>query len=140
MRMSDNKEIAAKLMADAGRSILRDRGPIHGPTEASFEMIGEMWAVYLRHVRRVRQSDVVLPEDVAQMLSMLKKSRSVYGDPHHSDNYADDIGYSALAGMLRLPDPNGGHNQTQENISHLKEALEDAANALVSGHGNSRDS
>lgn len=103
--MSDNRRKAAMLLKVAADTILRDRPSVHGSAENSFEMIGDMWTVYLRHVRRVRGRDSVLPEDVAEMMAMLKKCRKVYGDVLNEDNDVDDIGYTALSGMLRLPDP-----------------------------------
>lgn len=103
--MSDNREVAKNILVEATRTIMTDRPGVHGSAEQSFNMIGHLWTVYMRHVRRVRGNDIVKPEDVAQMMVLLKMSRSVYGDPNNVDNFVDAIGYEALAGMLQLPDP-----------------------------------
>lgn len=103
--MSDNRNVAKRLLTTAGKTVLQDRPGVHGSAENSFEMIGDMWTVYLRHCKRVRGYDTIRPEDVAEMMSMLKKARKVYGDAMNDDNDVDDIGYTALGGMLRLPDP-----------------------------------
>jgi len=120
--MSDNREVAAGLLKAAAQTILRDRPGVHGSAENSFEMIGEMWTVYLRHVRSVRKSDIIRPEDVSEMMAMLKKARKVYGDPMNDDNDVDDIGYTALGGMLRLPENKFGDSTEKEKVeTGLKE-------------------
>lgn len=103
--MSDNRNVAKKIIVAATSTIMVDRPGVHGSAENSFEMIGDMWTVYLRHCKRVRGNDTIRPEDVAEMMAMLKKARKVYGKSSNEDNDVDDIGYTALAGMLRLPDP-----------------------------------
>lgn len=110
--MSDNRRVAGQLLTTAGKTILKDRPGVHGSAENSFEMIGDLWTVYLRHARRVRGVDTIRPEDVAEMMSMLKKGRKIYGDPMNDDNDVDDIGYTALGGMLRLPDPDKSVDET----------------------------
>lgn len=118
--MSDNREVARDLLIEAGRTILKDRPGIHGSAENSFEMIGDLWTVYLRHMRRTRGTDTVRGEDVAEMMTMLKKARKMYGDATNRDNDIDDIGYAALAGMLRLPDPADERSLDQKLASGLK--------------------
>lgn len=99
--MSDNREFAASLLKDAARTILHDRPGVHGSAEDSFQMIAELWSVYLRHLRNVRGHDSLSGKDVAHMMSLLKKSRDVYGKIN-PDNYIDDLGYTALGGMLMM--------------------------------------
>lgn len=107
--MSDNRQMAAMLMNEAAETIVNKRPGVHGSAENSFEMIAQMWSVYLTHKIRVMTGiDVALPitgVDVAQMMSLLKKGRFVYGNPDNPDNFVDDLGYTALGGMLQLPDP-----------------------------------
>lgn len=112
--MSDNRDVAAKLLGEAATTILRKRPGVHGSAENSFAMIGEMWTVFLRHHKAVRKHDNIMPEDVAQMMSILKKCRAIYGDKANEDNFVDDIGYAALAGMLQLPDPSVNKKTEQE--------------------------
>lgn len=118
--MSDNRRVARDLLLEAGNTILKDRPGVHGSAENSFEMIGDMWTVYLRHVRRVRTTDTIRGEDVAEMMTMLKKARKVYGQSTNRDNDIDDIGYTALAGMLRLPDPDDTRSLDEKLTDGLK--------------------
>jgi len=112
MRMSDNREVAKDLLVTAGKTILQDRPGVHGSAENSFQMIADLWSVHLKHLiltRGWKPAQIELrPEDVAEFMSYLKKARKVYGDTLNRDNDVDDLGYTALAGMLRLPDPDAG--------------------------------
>lgn len=102
--MSDNREVAHRIVVDAAKTIIKDRPGVHGSAENSFQMIGDLWTSYLNHTMAVRSTAVkIMPQDVAQMMVMLKIARAVYGDPFNEDNYVDAVGYSALAGMLSLP-------------------------------------
>jgi len=122
--MSDNRRTAHDLMKEAAITVLKERPGIHGSAENSFAMIGDLWTVYLRHCRRVRGDDGIRPEDVAEMMTMLKKSRKVYGKPFQRDNHIDDIGYAALAGMLWLPDPDAPETEMDRIDVTEKEARE----------------
>lgn len=104
--MPNEREIAATLMGDAAKIISTERGQQHGDLEASFTMIAELWNTYTNHklqsmgfigTRTVRFDAV----DVLEMMSLVKKARNVYGSPI-PDHTIDDIGYTGLAGGLRL--------------------------------------
>lgn len=101
--MSDVIEMAIRLMAKSADIVGKQRGQQHGPVPPSFEMAGQLWTVYLRHVRAVRKHDNIMAEDALQMMSLYKKVRSVYGDRSNDENFVDDIGYVALAGGTQLP-------------------------------------
>ncbi len=105
--MSDNREIAAGLLNEAAETVVNRRPGVHGSAENSFEMIGELWSVYLSHKAKLYTgADVKIPisaADVAQLMSMLKKARFMYGNPDNPDNFVDDLGYTALSGMIQLP-------------------------------------
>lgn len=103
--MSDNRTVAKKIITTAMQTIMVDRPGVHGSAENSFEMIADLWTVYLRHAKRVRGNDTIRGEDVAEMMSMLKKARKIYGNSANEDNDVDDVGYTALSAMIRLPDP-----------------------------------
>lgn len=106
--MSDDRSIAANVLETAHRVVTTERGNQHGSAENSFEMIADFWAVFLRHTHKHRHGihlDLrIMPSDVAEMMSLLKKARGVYGDPGNPDNAVDDVGYTALAEMLRRDD------------------------------------
>lgn len=113
--MSDNREVAKRLLIEAGNTILKDRVNQHGSAENSFQMIGDLWTAYLAHVAATRTNARITPADVAQMMVMLKIARATYGDPTNRDNFVDELGYAALAGMLQLPDmPDGGQPDTKQ--------------------------
>jgi hypothetical protein len=104
--VSDNRKVASTLMAKANHTITKARPGLHGSAELSFQMIADLWTVYIRHTTIARDGDSrITAVDVSQMMSLLKKARSIYGDVTNDDNFVDDLGYSALAGMLQLPDP-----------------------------------
>ena len=109
------------MLAGAANTVLKERPGVHGSAEQSFEMIGDMWTVYTRHSRKVRGFDTIRPEDVAQMMVMLKQARAVYGDTANADNFVDEIGYAALAGMLQLPDPSKEATDNLEALDPQKE-------------------
>jgi hypothetical protein len=84
---------------------MKQRKDEHGDAENSFSMIGDLWAVYLKHKwarsKIISVSELTIsPYDVAQMMSLLKKARAIYGDSTHADHFVDDVGYSALAAMM----------------------------------------
>lgn len=116
--MSDNREVARKLLLTAGKTILQDRAGLHGSAENSFQMIGDMWSAYIEHLIFVRngiKARISLqPVDVAQMMVQLKQARSLYGDAANADNFVDAIGYAALAGMLQLPDTTEQRDDTEQ--------------------------
>jgi hypothetical protein len=93
-------------MTDAAKAVGKSRGPQHGATEPSFRMIGELWSTHINHAVAHRTGMPLSQEvhlsawDVAQMMSMLKKARALYGDATLGEHYADDIGYTGLAGGL----------------------------------------
>lgn len=100
-------DVAKSLIIEAADTIINKRPGVHGGAENSFRMIGEMWGVYLGHKNAVRTGNAepvnVGPEDVAMMMVLMKQCRAVYGDPANRDNFVDQIGYAALAGMIQLP-------------------------------------
>lgn len=124
--MSTNREIAINLMTDAAKAVGKSRGPQHGDAEPSFRMIGELWSTHINHALEARTGVKQIPIhisawDVAQMMSMLKKARALYGDATLGEHYADDIGYTGLAGGLA-----GASGSTQ-----LTDAVQVAAELAV---------
>jgi len=89
--------VAQDVLGEALNEV-KTKSSVHGDTVNSFSMIAELWTTYIRHTSVARNQTIVQPNDVAQMMAMLKLSRSVYGKS--SDNYVDGAGYTALAAML----------------------------------------
>lgn len=88
----------AKGVLDNALKAIRDGNAKHGDTHDSFAMIGELWDIYLTHMKNIREKGVILPSDVAYMMVLLKVARAVYGSA--PDNNVDVAGYSALAAAL----------------------------------------
>lgn len=136
-----HRRMAGALLTKAATTVLKDRGDRHGGAENSFAMIGELWSVYIRHTTQHRTSggadaDVVpiqyvkvSPSDVAQMMVMLKISRSVYGNPMEQDHFVDEIGYSSLAGALATAEY-GAKTQTKDDSSGVGLTDEELSIAL----------
>jgi hypothetical protein len=100
----ESKRVAIDILTEAGRQVGGGKD-IHGSVSGSYGMIAEMWTVYLRHsnLQRHRQGDIPLTidaQDVLEMMSILKKCRGVYSPEMNRENYIDDVGYVALAGMV----------------------------------------
>ena len=88
----------AKRILEAAIEAITHKGDQHGDAQASFAMIAELWTTYIGHVMTIRGQHKLNGSDVAQLLVMLKISRSAYG--RGADNYVDAAGYSALAAMV----------------------------------------
>ena len=77
-----------EVLHQAEKCITQDRAATHGDAEDSFGLIGTMWGVWLDRD--------VSAYDVAMMMALFKVARAK-GNPSHSDNLLDMIGYAALA-------------------------------------------
>lgn len=104
----DRLDLSEKVLLDAAEAIRR-ASKEHGPTYRSFTMIAEMWTTYMKHTLTMRGNMNLHAHDVAQMMSMVKKARAVYGQS--GDNFVDDTGYTALAAMLTPPMVNGNDSE-----------------------------
>ena len=119
--MPNDYNVAADVLKKAAASI-RSNAQVHGDTERSFKMIGEMWQTYLDHNRELRGYSTVTPFDVAQMMVMVKMARAAYG--FSLDNHVDQVGYAALGAMMN-PEPVKKTNQVPEQlVESLKRELE----------------
>ena len=94
-----HKTVRTHLLEDANRIITKDRAATHGDAENSFHTIANYWSVYLS--AELKTIIVVNPRDVAQMMVLFKAARA-HNNPGHSDNWIDQIGYSAIAGEIAL--------------------------------------
>lgn len=95
--MSEQTKIAANVLKDAASAVIKGT-EIHGDTEKSFTMIGQLWQTYIVHAWMQRQNNLITPQDVAHLMVLVKIARASYGQS--SDNHVDIAGYSALAAML----------------------------------------
>lgn len=77
-----------EVLHQAEKCITHDRAATHGNAEDSFALIAKMWSVWLDRE--------VSAYDVGMMMALFKVARAK-GNPSHSDNHLDMIGYAALA-------------------------------------------
>lgn len=129
--MPTEREIAIGLMTDAAKAVGKTRGPQHGDVAPSFQMIADFWSTWINNAH-ARRTGIPLtmpihlePGDVLQMMSLLKKARALHGDATLADHYADDIGYTGLAGGL------AGALGSSEQTKAVEAALEPDPHAIV---------
>lgn len=107
--MSNDRKIAGDLLVNALKTITQDRPDVHGSAEHSFDAIARLWSVYLEEMMFAKYGKrleiFIAGYDVAQMMSLLKKVRAMFGQQSHPDHFIDDAGYTALAGMIATPEP-----------------------------------
>jgi hypothetical protein len=113
MSDKDHRASAAHILRTANHVVTTERGNQHGGAEDSFQMIADLWMVYLNNTNRpnplldTRPGRIIItPKDVALMMDLLKTARHVHGDPLNADNFVDKAGYTSLAGALAgIPAP-----------------------------------
>lgn len=76
----------AKRLVEGG-----ERNQSYGPPEMDFKRIADMVTALLRH--KLKDGEILLPEDIARMMICLKLSRSVWQQKR--DNWVDMAGYAA---------------------------------------------
>lgn len=91
--------VAGSILTEAAGIVEGVRNAQHGHKERSFAAIARMWTAYLRS-RQGAFADI-RPEDVAQMMVLMKQMRAEWGTPMR-DHFVDAAGYSGIAGELAL--------------------------------------
>ena len=89
---------AGDILLEAHAIVTGDRAATHGDKERSFQVIADLWTVYLSG-RKNQVPNQVTAFDVAQCMVLLKIARSIQGQPI-KDHALDAAGYSAIAGEL----------------------------------------
>jgi len=64
---------------------------------SNHENIARLWTSYLQNKTKI--NIVVLPEDVANLMILLKVARTQAGE-HNLDDYVDTCGYASIAGEI----------------------------------------
>jgi len=77
------------ILSTAQQLVSSDREKEHGDARKNFEVVAELWSVYL--------GIDILPHEVPMMMTLYKIARTTE-NPTNVDNYVDIAGYSALAG------------------------------------------
>ena len=73
------------------------RAKTHGDKIKNHENIARLWSSYLQN--KTQLNIVLSPEDVAQLMTLLKIARSQACE-HNIDDYVDAVGYQAIAGEI----------------------------------------
>ena len=96
---------ASDLLSLASGIVSGSRQKTHGQKERSFQAIAAMWNTYLesRALSGTASFDIT-SIDVANMMTLLKITRSIQGTPT-PDHYIDAAGYAGIAGELALANP-----------------------------------
>mgnify|MGYP003633515128 FL=1 len=81
----------SEILDTAKEYVTKDRAATHGDMENNFEMIAELWGIYL--------GVEVYSADVSAMMTLLKIAR-IKSNPIHLDNFIDACGYMACGGEI----------------------------------------
>lgn len=102
----------AEILDAAKRIVTTDRQSQYGKPEVCFEIIGTLWAAYLRGAGV--GIDFLDAHDVAAMMALLKIARIATGGSK-ADNWIDLAGYAACGGELQMGDCAGKAQKEEEN-------------------------
>ena len=86
-----------KILDQAKKLVSKERENKHGDKVVNHENISRLWTGYLQN--KTKLNIVILPEDVANLMALLKIARS-QGGSFNLDDFVDACGYSAIAGEI----------------------------------------
>ena len=86
-----------EILEQAKKLVSGDRHKKHGDKIVNHENIARLWSGYLQNKTQLKIN--LLPEDVANLMILLKVARSQAGE-HNIDDYVDGCGYQAIAGHI----------------------------------------
>jgi len=86
-----------KILEQTKKLVSKDREDKHGNKVENHENIARLWSGYIQNKTKLLIH--LLPEDVANMMALLKIARTQAGQ-HNIDDYVDACGYSAIAGEI----------------------------------------
>lgn len=82
------------------KAVLVDRQETYGKPEDSFNLIADLWQVYLSFkIKNNPKSLLILGDDVAVMMALMKIAR-IAKSPSHADNWIDLAGYAVCGGEV----------------------------------------
>ena len=85
------------ILEKTKKLVSKDREDKHGNKVENHENIARLWSGFLQN--KTKLNIVILPEDVANLMTLLKIARTQAGN-HNIDDYIDACGYSAIAGEI----------------------------------------
>ena len=86
-----------EILEKTKKLVSESRHDKHGDKVINHENISRLWSAYLQN--KFKLNLVLLPEDVACLMSLLKVARTQAGK-FNLDDYLDACGYSAIAGEI----------------------------------------
>ena len=90
-----------EILDTALKCVNGERDEQYGNPENNFQTIANFWMIYLNsRMKSDNISVVIVPEDVAAMLALLKVSRIASGQAK-DDNWVDLAGYAACGGEIQ---------------------------------------
>ena len=92
--------IRENILKDAIRCVCTDRNDQYGEPEDNFEVIAELWSVYLKNVGVASVPDAIGAFDVAVMMGLFKIGRLITAEEQKADTFVDACGYLACAGQI----------------------------------------
>ena len=87
-----------KILEQTKKLVSTDREDKHGDKVENHENIARLWTGYLQNKTKLTIN--VLPEDVANLMALLKIARTQEGE-HNLDDYIDACGYLAISGEIK---------------------------------------
>ena len=104
------------ILEKTKKLVSTDREDKHGDKVVNHENIARLWSGYIQNKTKLNIN--ILPEDVANMMALLKIARTQAGH-HNIDDYVDACGYSAIAGEIaekrtELSTPLGENNAKKD--------------------------
>ena len=85
------------ILEKTKKLVSKEREEKHGDKIINHENIARLWSSYLQN--KFKLNLVLLPEDVACLMTLLKLARTQAGK-FNLDDYIDACGYSAIAGEI----------------------------------------
>ena len=89
---------SSEILKKTEKLVSTDRADKHGDKVENHENIARMWSSYLQN--KTKLNLIILPEDVANLMSLLKIARTQAGN-FNLDDYIDACGYLAISGEIR---------------------------------------
>jgi len=89
---------SSEILKKTEKLVSKDREDKHGDKVINHENIGRLWTSYLQNKFKLNLQ--ILPEDVANLMSLLKIARTQAGN-FNLDDYIDACGYLAISGEIR---------------------------------------
>lgn len=86
-----------EILEQANKLVSGDRNKKHGDKVVNHENIARLWTGYIQN--KTKLNIVILPEDVASLMCLLKIARTQAGE-HNLDDYVDAVGYASIAGEI----------------------------------------